>query len=117
MSYLPGKKNVLADYGTRHIPISDWDPPSEDPLELNPFLDCSVTLAVVQFPKISKHYYSSTDFDEMNKFNLQPIENDSSYSVILNGEQRICSGQLIFLYIMVKFIQQKFSENKHYTGL
>ena len=89
MSYLPGKKNILADYGTRHIPISDWDPPSEDPLELNPFLDCSVTLAVVQFPEISKHYYSSTDFDEMNKFGLQPIENNSSYSVILNGEQRI----------------------------
>ena len=39
MSYLPGKKNILADYGTRQIPQIDWEPPLDDPLELNPFLD------------------------------------------------------------------------------
>ena len=33
LQYLPGKKNILADYGTRHIPDSDWPVLEEDPLE------------------------------------------------------------------------------------
>jgi len=30
MSYLPGKKNILADYGARQIPQIDWEPPLDD---------------------------------------------------------------------------------------
>ena len=58
MSYLPGKKNILADYGTRQIPETDWECPLEDPLELCPF---TVISASIQFPQISKHSYTSSD--------------------------------------------------------
>ena len=85
MSYLPGKKNILADYGTRQIPETDWEPPLEDPLELCPF---SVISASIQFPQINKHSYSSSDFDELNKFKLQPTETDFGFSVLVNGETR-----------------------------
>ena len=48
LSYLPGNKNVLADYGTRNIPETDWPAPEEDPLEIDPFPNhptCSITSA------------------------------------------------------------------------
>ena len=35
IEYIPQKKNVLADYSTRHIPLTDWPVQEEDPLELN----------------------------------------------------------------------------------
>ena len=89
MNYLPGKKNILADYGTRQIPVTDWDPPVNDPLELCPFLECTVSSATVKFPDIVKHSYTSFDFEEMNKFNVQPIENPTNYTVQVNGEHKI----------------------------
>ena len=36
LTYLPGKKNILADYGNRQTPESDWEPLDDDPLELYP---------------------------------------------------------------------------------
>ena len=38
MEYLPGKKNILADYGTRQIPDTDWPIEADDPIELNNLL-------------------------------------------------------------------------------
>ena len=64
LSYLPGNKNVLADYGTRNIPETDWPAPEEDPLEIDPFPNhptCSITSASVAFPVIAKHMYKSED--------------------------------------------------------
>jgi len=91
LTYLPGKKNILADYGTRQIPESDWEPLDayDDPLELYPFLDCSVTSAEVKFPDIQKHFYTSIDFEEQNRLNLQTIENSSYYSILINEDERI----------------------------
>ena len=86
MNYLPGKKNILADYGTRQIPVTDWDPPVNDPLELCPFLECTVSSATVKFPDIVKHSDTSFDFEEMNKFNVKPIENPTNYTIQVNGE-------------------------------
>ena len=31
--YLPGVKNILADFGTRYISISEWDEPQSDDQE------------------------------------------------------------------------------------
>ena len=81
MSYLPSKKNILADYGTRQIPQTDWEPPLDDPLELNPFLDCSIISAVLQFPVI--------DFEEINKLKLNSKETPSGFLVKVNEEEKI----------------------------
>ena len=89
MNYLPGKKNILADYGTRQIPVTDWDPPVNNPLELCPFLECTVSSATVKFPDIVKHSFTSFEFEEMNKFNVQPIENPTNYTVQVNGEHKM----------------------------
>ena len=89
MSYLPGKKNILADYGTRQIPQTDWEPPLDDPLELNPFLDCSIISAALQFPVIAKHCFTSTDFEEINKFKLNSKETPSGFLVKVNEEEKI----------------------------
>ena len=85
MSYLPGKQNILADYGTRQIPETNWESPLKAPLELCPF---TVISASIQFPQISKHSYTSSDFEELNKFKLQPTETDFGLSVLVNGEVR-----------------------------
>ena len=41
VEYLPGKRNILVDYGTRHISDTDWPVDVQDPLEpdsLFPFI-------------------------------------------------------------------------------
>ena len=88
LSYLPGKKNILADYGTRHIPATDWPISEDDPLELSPFV-CSVSSAQVKFPNFSRNAYTTDDFQEMNLNNLQPIDKTSYYTVIINKTERI----------------------------
>ena len=88
LSYLPGKKNILADYGTRHIPATDWPISEDDPLELSPFV-CSVSSAQVKFPNSSRNAYTTDDFQEMNLNNLQPIDKTSYYTVIINKTERI----------------------------
>jgi hypothetical protein len=30
LQYLPGVRNIIADYGTRQIDLSEWDKPRED---------------------------------------------------------------------------------------
>ena len=62
-----------------------WDPPMNDPLELCPFLEYTV----FELPDIVKHFYASFDFEEMNKFNVQPIENPANNSVEINGVHKI----------------------------
>ena len=127
LTYLPGKKNILADYGTRQIPESDWEPldADDDPLKLYPFLDCSVTSAEVKFPDIQKHFYTSIDFEEQNRLNLHTIENSSNYSILINEDNRIyvptdlrraCFWAAHFHCIMVKFILHKYSENTNFIG-
>ena len=124
MSYLPGKKNILADYGTRQIPQTDWEPPLDDPLELNPFLDCSIISAALQFPVIAKHCFTSTDFEEINKFKLNSKETPSGFLVKVNEEEKILvptelrsAWQLISHFITVTPTQLKFFVKKICIGL
>ena len=121
LTYLPGKKNILADYGTCQIPESDWEPLDayDDPLELCPFLDCSVTSAEVKFPDIQKHLYTSIDFKLKDKtdliFTLLKILPTIPFSSMKTKEftfqlifVELAFGLLIFHCIMVKFILHKY---------
>ena len=63
--YLPGKKNVLADYGTRHISDTDWPVEQEDPLELSDLFPFSMVSTILEYPDTQKHMYSSEDFEEI----------------------------------------------------
>ena len=67
----------------------NWDPPMSNPLELCPFLEHTVSSAMVKFSDIVKHSYPSFDYEEMNKFHVQPIENPTNYTVELNGVHQI----------------------------
>jgi len=60
-----------------------------DPLELNPFLDCSIISAALQFPVIAKHCFTSTDFEKINKFKLNSKETPSGFLVMVNEEEKI----------------------------
>jgi hypothetical protein len=53
LEFLAGKKNVLADYGTRQIPDTDWPIQEDDSLELNNLLPFN-SFEVIQFPNIEK---------------------------------------------------------------
>ena len=83
--------------------------------------------ATVKFPDIVKHSCTSFDFEETNKFNVQPIENPTNYTVQVNGEHKIfvpddvrraCFkfGQLTFLYIMDWYTQLRFFVEKISVG-
>ena len=50
LQYLPGKKNVLADYGTRHIPDTDWPVIEEDPLELTDLFPFTLCSKILEYP-------------------------------------------------------------------
>ena len=77
LEFLAGKKNVLADYGTRQIPDTDWPVQEDDPLELNNLLPFN-SFEVIQFPNIEKRFYSSDDFLEATNLDLNPKEHEVS---------------------------------------
>ena len=53
LQYLPGKKNVLADYATRHIQHTDWPVIEEDPLELAALFS-TLCAKILEYPIFSK---------------------------------------------------------------
>jgi hypothetical protein len=87
LQYLPGKKNVLADYGTRHIPDTDWPVIEEDPLELTDLFPFTLCSKILEYPNFEKHMYSPEDFDEVSK--LQVTEEDTHFSVLIKGKKQI----------------------------
>ena len=89
IEYVPGKKNIIADYGTRHIPETDWPVNEEDPLELSSLFPSFNTFISISFPVIEKHLYSTEDFDELNKLNLNIIEVNSQIKVRIGKQERV----------------------------
>ena len=88
LEFLAGKKNVLADYGTRQIPDTDWPVQEDDPLELNNLLPFN-SFEVIQFPNIEKRFYSSDDFLEATNLDLNPKEHEDNLVVTIQNKQRI----------------------------
>ena len=76
IEYLPGKRNVLADYGTRHIPDEDWPVIEEDPLELNSLFPFN-NFTTVDFPVFEKHFYAQQDFEEFEKLSISTLEREN----------------------------------------
>ena len=76
IEYVPGKKNIIVDSGTRHIPETDWAINEEDPFELNSL-----------FPSVVKHLYSTKDFDKINKLNLKVAEVNSQLTVKVGNQE------------------------------
>ena len=83
------EKNIIADYGTRHIPETDWPVNKADLLELsNLFLSLN-TFISINFPVIEKHLYSTKDFDKINKLNLNIVEVNSQIKIKIGKQERI----------------------------
>ena len=105
MEYLPGKKNILADYGTCQIPDTDWPIEADDPIELNNLLPFN-SFDILDLPKIERQFYSSEDF-------LEPKEQEDNLVVTIRNKQRILVpismrraffGLHIFRYMMGSLI-------------
>ena len=65
LEYYPGVRNILADFGTRFIDLSEWDEPeAEDPLELNEFYNFE---ALTELPSFSAKDLSASEMDKVNK--------------------------------------------------
>ena len=88
VEYFPGKRNVLADYGTRHIPDTDWPVDEQDPLELDSLFPFNA-FTNVSFPIIEKHLYSSVDFEEFNRSNLVITEKNQQFTTVIHGVERV----------------------------
>ena len=90
LKYLPGKKNILAGYGTRHILDTAWPVEQEDPLELSDLFPFSMVSTILEYPDIQKHMYSSEDFEEITSagFTLS-AEQDNNFTLEIKGKQKI----------------------------
>ena len=88
IEYLPGKRNVLADYGTRHIPDEDWPVIEEDPLELNSLFPFN-NFTTVDFPVFEKLFYAQQDFEEFEKLSISTLERENYLATQIRGEERI----------------------------
>ena len=88
IEYLPGKRNVLADYGTRHIPDEDWPVIEEDPLELNSLFPFN-NFTTVDFPVFEKRFYAQQDFEEFEKLSISTLERENHLATQIRGEERI----------------------------
>ena len=84
LKYLPGKKNVRADYGTRHIPDTDWPVEQEDPLELSDLFPFLMVSTILEYPDIS-----SEDFEEITSAGFTLSEQDNYFTVEIKGKQKI----------------------------
>ena len=82
IEYIPGKKNVLADYGTRHIPLTDWPVQEEDPLELDSLFPFH-SFTSIEFPVFQKRLYNQQDFEEFEKFQLRTFEKEHNFTTII----------------------------------
>ena len=89
LEYIPGKKNVIADYGTRHIPDTDWPVQPDDPLELNSLFPFNNSFASIKFPNIQRHIYSLQDYEEWEKFQLKTIDNANHFSILVKNKEKI----------------------------
>ena len=88
IEYIPGKKNILADFGTRHIPLTDWPIQEEDPLELNSLLPFH-NFTSIEFPVLHKRLYNQQDFEEFEKFQWKTMEKEDCFTTIIKKEEKI----------------------------
>jgi transposase InsO family protein len=88
LQYLPGTRNVIADYGTRQIKLDEWDKPKEDdPEGLHELmvLDQSDSVNLVYFHKENMSAY---DLELIDKSRLQLVELDTDWAVVETGSDR-----------------------------
>ena len=70
IQYLPGTRNIIADYGTRQIDVSEWDKPlPDDPEGLHSVLAFEVSLATDE-QLFHESNMCQHDFDVLDKLKL-----------------------------------------------
>ena len=77
--YLPGIKNILADFGTRYIDISEWDKPRENDQEGLHELFYFNSEATIDIPSPIHSILANSSISDEDRQQLQSI--DSSYSI------------------------------------
>jgi RNase H-like domain found in reverse transcriptase/Reverse transcriptase (RNA-dependent DNA polymerase) len=78
LEYLPGSKNVVADFGSRNIPMTDYDRSEE--IVTNFLSD-----ALVPLPPINEDDLDTDDYDEINQFHLDTKKENNQIMVLVHG--------------------------------
>ena len=93
LQYLPGSRNIIADFGTRHLDISEWDKITEDDREgLHELFHCSFeetqerTSDLEQF--LSSDYITEKDQLEIQKTKLDVHKGELFFSVVIKGQNK-----------------------------
>ena len=88
IQYLPGTRNIIADYGTRQIDVSEWDKPlPDDPEGLHSVLAFEVSLATDE-QLFHESNMCQHDFDVLGKLKL-PYNNKND-NIWIKYRQRPC---------------------------
>ena len=88
VKYLPGIRNILADYGTRHIDVSEWDKPKEDdPEGLYELL--VIDQAQLQGNIFSTGLVNSRDEDQIKKLSLNTWKENGVVMLELKGKKHV----------------------------
>jgi hypothetical protein len=92
MKYLPGTRNVIADFGTRHLDESEWDKVQEDDREgMQELFQCSMMKSpeegeVEQL--LDRNLMTKQDATEIKTSKLTVKEDGKLCSVTVRGQQR-----------------------------
>ena len=88
LEFIPGTRNVIADFGSRMIPASDYpDPKDASPDIFFSFDDfCNFNVeSLTPTPSISMSNFMAEDFNEIEQFSLKTKNQDDKILVHLHG--------------------------------
>ena len=91
INYLPGIKNILADFGTRYIHLTEWDKPQEDDQEGLHELFCfedSLSTPLCKF--ITSTNLSKEDQQQIQSVDKQASETNNITLLSVKNQQKIC---------------------------
>jgi hypothetical protein len=92
--YLPGSRNVIADFGTRNLDVSEWDKnEEEDHNGLHKLFHCSITGTEHSHQTLTNFWSSKniteSDKEEIKKYNLEVKKEENFYTVMVKGKEKI----------------------------
>jgi hypothetical protein len=87
--YLPGVKNILADFGTRYINISEWDTPQEDDQEgLHELFHFDSTLPSPVNTILTNTNFSSEDQSQLQIIDPNYIQDQNLVLINVRNQQK-----------------------------
>jgi len=92
LKYLPGARNVIADFGTRNLDTSEWDKAGEDDEEgLHELFLCPIlqekTKQLEEF--LNEENMTEKDYSEIEKLKLCVKSEEKLRTIMVKGEKKI----------------------------